>query len=112
MNLSHNARDILRKMQARPQRVVSEPSGAARKIGPVVSGEAKRILQNDIYNVPIPLKATADHGLSKVPVQLWAHLLASGAFEKPLSKNAKVRGKTTKEKYGQWERTGALKRNE
>jgi len=91
MPRSHNAADILRRMKRRRADVVRNLSQAARTLGAEISGESKRVMQEGIYNVPIPLKASA---------------------EKQLGANAKVRSATTKGKHGKWSRTGNLKRAE
>ena len=90
-HLSTNAQAILGRMHARSARVRSELERAARDISNELTGEAKRVLQDEVYNVPIPLKASADRRLSPT---------------------AAVRSKTTKGKLGQWTRTGNLKRRE
>lgn len=89
--LTHNARDLVRRMNARKGAVVSELSTAARVIGREVHSESKRIIQRKIYDVPIPLKKSA---------------------EKRIGPAAKIRSRTTKGKHGQWERSGAIKRGE
>jgi hypothetical protein len=89
--ITHNVGSIIQAMNRRKGAVVRELTEAARVLGPEVSGECKRILQSEIYDVPIPLKASANRRLGK---------------------NAPVRNKTTKGKHGQWSRSGALKRNE
>lgn len=91
MARNHNAGSILRRMQSRRGRVIQELSQAAKTLGAEISGESKRILQNEIYNVPIPLKKSADRRLGP---------------------DAKIRSKTTKGKLGKWQRTGNLKRSE
>lgn len=68
-----------------------ELRAANQGIGLRANAEAKRILQSEVYNVPIPLKAGADRRLSA---------------------GAKVRSRTTKGSLGRWQRTGALKRAE
>lgn len=72
-------------------RLRRELQQAARRVGATVSGEAKRVMQEDVYNVPIPLKSSAD---------------------RKLAASAKIRTRTTKGKHGQWRRTGNLKRQE
>lgn len=87
--LSHNTGAILRKMRQRQTAVVRELTQAAREIGAEVSGESKKVLQEEVYDVPIPFKASA-----------------TGTQRKKLA------GKTTKGKAGAWSRTGNLKRQE
>lgn len=50
--LTHNAGDLIRKMNARSSAVARELAAAAREIAPVLNAEAKRIMQSEIYNVP------------------------------------------------------------
>jgi hypothetical protein len=89
--LSSNAAVIARRMRQRATDAERELNGAARVLGPELAAEAKKLLQSEIYNVPIPLKKTADRSLSK---------------------NAAIRKRTTKGAAGQWQRTGNLKRSE
>jgi len=89
MSLSHNAGQIIARMNARKSAVVRELSQAAREIGAEVSGESKKILQADVYNVPIPFRAGATAAQRK-----------------------RLAGKTTKGSAGAWSRTGNLKRQE
>lgn len=91
INLSSNAEVILRRMNQRKAQVVAGLNAAARTLGPELSAEAKRLMQTGIYNVPIPLTASANRRLGQ---------------------NAAVRSKTTKEQYGVWSRSGNLKRSE
>jgi hypothetical protein len=91
VSLSSNAATVLRKMNARKERVTRELNAAAHQLGPELAGEAKRRMQDGIYNVPIPLTARAN---------------------KRLGSNAAVRKRTTKGAAGQWQRTGNLKRSE
>lgn len=90
-SISSNAKQLQRAMLARPAALRRELNAAGREIGAVVNAEAKTELQEQIYNVPIPLTAGADRRLG--------------------AKSA-TRGKTTKGKHGQWKRTGNLKRGE
>lgn len=90
-SLTSNAGQILAKMRRRKERLAGELGKAARELGPELSAEAKRIQQERIYNVPIPLKKTAD---------------------RKLGANASIRRRTTKGSLGQWQRTGNLKRSE
>lgn len=112
-----NAREIAGRMRRRQDAVIRELSTEARRIGAVVSGEAKRILQADIYNVPIPLLASAERDFAE-----------RGAIKRARYRTGKRRGekmralspaaldalqaKATKGQYGQWERSGNLKRQE
>lgn len=112
--LSTNARNILRKMEQRKDAVVRELTREAGTIAAVLGGDAKRILQDEIYNVPIPLKASADRhtDLSKVPVHLRPFVLARRQFRNPLAVDSALRRQTTKGRAGKWRRTGNLKRME
>lgn len=112
--LSTNAGDILRKMNARKGRVVAELTREAGTIAAVLGADAKRILQDEVYNVPIPLKASADRhtDLSKVPAHLRPFVLARRQFKNPLAADSRLRQKTTKGKAGRWKRSGNLKRSE
>lgn len=89
--MTHNAAKLVRKMRARRAAVERELKAAGRVLAPALNAEAKRIMQEQIYNVPIPLKKSSDRSLPT---------------------NAAVRRKTTKGKHGKWQRTGALKRRE
>lgn len=89
--ISSNVKGVIRAMRERPQAVERELAAAARTLGPELSGESKRIIQSDIYNVPIPL---------------------SDAAEQRFGAKAKIREKTSKGKHGKWQRTGLLKRSE
>lgn len=91
MRISHNTGSILKQMLRRSADVNRELATAARRAGLVLNKASKETLQLKIYNVPIPLKASADQGLRP---------------------GAKTRQKTTKGKAGLWQRTGNLKRQE
>lgn len=89
--MTSNAKTVLARMMARKQAVVRELEVSARVLAPVLVAESKKILQTEIYNVPIPLKA---------------------ASNRKLSEKAVLRAKTTKGSHGKWMRTGNLKRGE
>lgn len=89
--MTSNAQAILKRMQARSTAIQRELQLSARILAPKVAAESKQIIQAQIYDVPIPLKAAAD---------------------KRLSAKAAVRAKTTKGSNGKWMRTGNLKRGE
>ena len=82
---------LAREMERMNGRLAEELRDANRRIGIHVSGTAKRILQEKVYNVPIPLKASV---------------------ERRTAPNATIRSKTTKGSKGKWTRTGNLKRME
>lgn len=89
--LSSNGAALLRKMKRRSGAVKRELGAAARTLSPVMAAENKGIIQREIYDVPIPLKAGAD---------------------RKLGEKAALRKKTTKGSKGKWSRTGNLKRSE
>lgn len=64
---------------------------AAQRVKVQLTGDARNYLTTEIYNVPTPLKKSAD---------------------KRLSAKAAVRTKTTKGKYGRWMRSRGLMNNE
>ncbi len=72
-------------------RLEAELRKANRDIGAVVTADSKELLQEEIDNVPIPLRRSAN---------------------KKLTPGAKIRTKTTKGSHGQWSRTGNLKRSQ
>lgn len=112
--ISSNAGEVLKRMQRRPAAIRKELTAAARSFAPQFERETKRLLVDKVYSVPIPLKASADRAtdLTNVPPQLRAQVLKRRQFERPLPEKSKVRGKTSKGQYGQWQRTGALLRAE
>lgn len=91
MSLSTNGAAVLRKMTRRGAAVKRALQQAARELVPLMAAENKRLIQSEIYDVPIPLKAGAD---------------------KRLGQRAVIRTKTTKGSSGKWQRTGNLKRAE
>lgn len=91
MGLTSNGAALLRKMRRRPAAMKRELAAAARELSTVIAAETKKIIQTEIYDVPIPLKKRADEKLSA---------------------KAAVRTKTTKGSQGKWSRTGNLKRSE
>jgi hypothetical protein len=112
--ISSNADEIARRMQARTRAVIRELTAEAAPIATGLEAESKRILQEEIYNVPIPLLDSADRetDLSRVPEQLRAQVLRSRKFKRALSAEAPLRKKTTKGSAGKWQRSGNLKRRE
>lgn len=89
--ISSNAQMVFRAMLAKKAACERELSAAAKPIAVLCGAETKKILQAEIYDVPIPLKPKSD---------------------RKLSAKAAVRSKTTKGKHGKWQRSGALKRRE
>jgi hypothetical protein len=87
--LSHNAGAILRRMRARGTAVALQSQASARELAPELAAEARRIIQEEIYSPPIPLKAKAP-----------------GKFANTRTKQ--VGGRSIR----QWERTGELLRGE
>ena len=96
-----NAKQIIGRMERRRDAVIRELSAEAPRIGAVVSGEAKRIMQTEIYNVPIPAKAYL------MPLGTGGRRSRQGI--KPGDSRL---GTTTKGGLGRWTRTGHLKRSE
>jgi hypothetical protein len=83
--------ELLRQLERLNADLTEEIERANERIGAKVSGDAKRLLQSEVYSVPIPLRASADRRLGP---------------------SAAVRSKTTKGSRGQWRRTGNLLRQE
>lgn len=90
-----------------------ELRAANTRIGLQMNAEAKKLLQEEIYNVPIPLLASADRtfDMARVPEQLRP-FLKEAKFKRALGVKNKVRSQTTKGRYGQWQRTANLLRQE
>ncbi len=99
--LTTNAAKIAAKMNRRKKSVEHELGVAARTLSLVMVGETKSIIQDKIYNVPIPLTKRADETLP-----------ANSPLRKATTKghSRKVRGKQTR--TSKWERSGNLKRSE
>lgn len=89
--LTSNVGALLKTMNQRKAAVLRELSVAARELAPVILAEDKQLIQSEIYDVPIPLKAGA---------------------ARRLSPTAKIRSRVSKGKDGKWVRTGNLKRSE
>lgn len=98
--LRSNASEIARRMATRPSAIVRELTREAPLIALMVHAEAKRQLQEGIYNVPIPAKA------------YLMPLVGGKRKRKEIRKSDSRLGKTTKGKLGRWERSGNLKRSE
>jgi hypothetical protein len=89
--ISSNVAAIQRRMERRRTLVVQELERAAVILGGRLSGQSKRLMQENIYDIPIPLKRASD---------------------RMLPRSSPIRQRTTKGKHGRWWRTGNLKRSE
>lgn len=102
--------DLVGELNAALER---ELRAANQRIGLHLNGQAKKLLQEEVYNVPIPLLASADRtfDMARVPEQLRP-FVKEAKFKKALGAKNKVREQTTKGQYGQWERTRFLRDQE
>lgn len=101
-SIGTNAASIVKRMQRRRTTITHELTVAAREVGILCNAQAKRIMQSDIYDVPIPPVAY------KMPV-------GRGGRRSRRALTASERRQqagTTKGSAGRWMRTGALKRRE
>lgn len=89
--LTTNSAVLWKRMQKRREVIVRELERAAVLIGARLSAAAKKVMQEQIYDVPIPLRRSSD---------------------RLLARDSPIRKRTTKGRHGQWFRTGNLKRSE
>jgi hypothetical protein len=82
---------LRRELDDLNDRLEKELRASNTRIGQKVSADAKRILNAEVYSVPIPLTASGNRALSA---------------------RSRVRKQATKGRHGKWTRTGNLKRLE
>lgn len=101
MNLSTNAAKLVAKMKRRQGAVKRELGVAARQLAIVAVASNKKIIQTEIYSIPIPLSAAADKRLSP------GHRLRKATTK---GHTQKIKGK--KVRTSQWTRENTIKQGE